>query len=391
MKSTFSVFLLISLTSLTCIQNTERKEDILSENKPDNLILADADATPETFALFYNLKKLAPDFILFGHQDATAYGIGWKNEDLRSDVHDVCGYFPALYGWDIGKIGSEVNIDTVNFERMKFWIRSAYERGGINTISWHTDNPVSGGSTWDVTKAVNAILPGGEKHEFYKKKLDLVAEFFRDLKTREGVLIPVIFRPFHESNGHWFWWGNGHCTDEEYILLFRFTVNYLKNENKIHNLLYAYSPDIFGTEENYLKRFPGIEYVDILGYDNYHYFSSIQKIPAALNELRIVVSLAERMNKIPAFTETGLERIPISNWWTEYLLEPLKTDTIARKIAYIMVWRNDRPEHFYAPYPGQISAADFVKFAADSFTLFEENLPDVYSLESENEPFRKNY
>ena len=60
------------------------------------------------------------DKIIFGHQDATACGIGWKNEELRSDINDVCGRFPALYGWDLGQIGNDKNIDSVSFDRMKF-------------------------------------------------------------------------------------------------------------------------------------------------------------------------------------------------------------------------------------------------------------------------------
>ena len=158
----------------------------------------DAKATKKTDALYINLQEISNQGVLFGHQDDVAYGVGWKDEKGRSDVKDVCGSYPALYGWDVSKLGSSFNIDTVDFEKMKVWIKEAFKRGGINTISWHMDNPATGGSSWDNTPAISKILPGGEKHEFYKQRLDLFANFLNDLKVGFGTKIPIIFRPFHE-------------------------------------------------------------------------------------------------------------------------------------------------------------------------------------------------
>jgi mannan endo-1,4-beta-mannosidase len=340
--------------------------------------LADPNATTETKALYYNLKKLVNRGILFGQQDATAYGIGWKNEELRSDINDVCGAFPAVYGWDIAGIGSSYNIDSVKFDRIKFWIKSAYERGGVQTISWHLNNPVSGKNAWELTPAVAEILPGGKKSAFYNKQLDLVAEFLLDLKSKNGTLIPIIFRPFHECNGGWFWWGAKTCTSKEYKLLYQYTVTYLRDLKNVHNLIYAYSPDIFGTEQNYLERFPGEKFVDVVGFDNYFDFSSKSTISEGLAQLRIVVKLARKMNKIAALTETGYKSIPDSVWWTESLLNPIKNDSIAKSISWIMVWRNANKNNHYVPYPGHLSAKDFVGFENDPYTLFEGDLPNMY-------------
>lgn len=128
----------------------------------------DKDATKKTKALYTNLKIIPGQGVIFGHQDDVAYGLGWKDEKDRSDVKDVCGSYPGLYGWDVSKLGNDINIDSVDFGNMRNWIKQAYKRGGINTISWHMDNPVTGGDSWDNTPAVAAILPGGEKHDFYK-------------------------------------------------------------------------------------------------------------------------------------------------------------------------------------------------------------------------------
>ena len=54
--------------------------------------------------------------ILIGHEDDLAYGVGWKEEKGRSDIKDITGSYPALYGWDVSKLGRPFNIDTVDFE-----------------------------------------------------------------------------------------------------------------------------------------------------------------------------------------------------------------------------------------------------------------------------------
>lgn len=66
--------------------------------------LVDPNATAETRALFVNLKRLAPDHVLFGHQAPLAYGFTWTNEPGRSDVKDVTGSHPAVYGWDVNTL-----------------------------------------------------------------------------------------------------------------------------------------------------------------------------------------------------------------------------------------------------------------------------------------------
>lgn len=341
--------------------------------------VVDSNATIETRALFMNLLKYRDSSVMFGHQDDLAYGVDWWAEDFRSDVNDVAGKFPAVFGWDVGEIGqSEENIDGISFEKMKQWMIRAYEKGGINTISWHLDNPVTGGDSWDTTRAVYSIIPGGEKHGHYKNLLDTLATFISDLKTEDGTMVPVIFRPFHELNGSWFWWGRGSTTVEEYITLFRFTVHYLRDEKGLHNLLYSYSTDRFTHEDEYLERFPGEVFVDILGYDDYWSFADEGKIPEGINSLRILAKMGQRMNKPFALTESGYETIPDPQWWTDKLLEPIKSDSLARKLSWLLVWRNHDETHHYAPYPGHSSAENFREFEKDPFTWFLSDLPDMY-------------
>tara|TARA_R110002124_G_scaffold287296_1_gene472360 strand:+ start:9286 stop:10461 length:1176 start_codon:yes stop_codon:yes gene_type:complete len=359
------------------------------------LSLIDEQATSETKALYQNLKLLEGKHSMFGHQATLAYGYTWRDEPNRSDVKDVTGSFPALYGWDIadflwiGKSEKELQEDK---ERSIRFAKEGFERGGVITFAWHMPNPVTEASFYDTTRAVHAIIPGGEKHEEYKTTLDSVASFFKELAP-----MPVIFRPFHEHNGDWFWWGKGLASEEDYITLWQFTVDYLKDEKDIHNLIWAFSPDRSRTKidtfkEDYFYGYPGDEYVDIIGLDNYWDVGHpANETPLEdrqkhfIRSLAMTAEIAQEKNKIAALTETGLEAIPDSVWWTQTMLKSLMSNEMTKRITYVQVWRNatkevENRDHYYAPYPGQISAKDFQKFKESEFILFEDELPNMYEI-----------
>ncbi|HTJ53401.1 MAG TPA: glycosyl hydrolase, partial [Cyclobacteriaceae bacterium] len=297
--------------------------------------LSDKNATKETKRLYANLNHLTQQGIMFGHHEDMAYGIDWNAVEGKSDVKDVCGAYPAVHGWDVGKEGNENNIDNVSFSKTLTWIEEVYKRGGINTVSWHVDNPVTGSNAWDTTKAVSQILPGGKFHEAYLSRLDKAATFLSQCKSG-STYIPIIFRPFHEHNGNWFWWGKGICSEEDYIKLWRFTVDYLKNEKGLHHLIYAFSPDrsrmdINNAKATYLYAYPGDDYVDILGFDDYmdvgitwNKKTQVEQRNDFLQALRAISELSKEKNKIAAITETGLEGVTNPKWFTEVILNPLK-------------------------------------------------------------------
>jgi len=356
----------------------KKKPTAGEENRPKaNAFLVDSLATPETVALFGNLRENSSKGVMFGHQDDTAYGVGWKSEPGRSDVKEVCGDYPAVYGWDLGDIQNPANLDGVDFTLMKNRIGEAYGRGGVNTISMHLDNPVSGGDAWDNSAAVGEILPGGPRHAGYLHTLSLIAAFLKDLKTPSGTCIPVVLRPYHEHNQTWPWWGRAACTVDEYTALWRMTVEYFRDECGLHHLLYAISPQDVGTEGEYLERYPGDEYVDVFGLD-YYRLTNASSISQLGKTLQIIRTLAENRGKISAVTEIGVDKVSISNWWTGYLLKALKYSEQSQKTAWTLVWRNASESHHFGPYPGHASAPDFVKFYRDSLTVFEGDLPDLY-------------
>ena len=361
-------------------------------------LLVDQNATDQTRALFVNLERIRHDHILFGHQDDLAYGVHWINEPGRSDVLEVTGSYPALYGWEIGHIehGAEKNLDNVPFDKMRDWIREGYERGGVITISWHSDHP-SGGSSWDVEdldQPIAQVLPGGEYHQTFVEWMDRTADFLESLtavdeRGREHA-IPVIFRPWHEMSGSFFWWGDNFGTHEEYRELYRMTVEHFRDERKLNHLIWAYSPNSISEFEleEYWNWYPGDEYVDLLGFDDYYTtwggYGDEDGVGRMSKNLAWLVEAAEARGKLPALTETGeKDGLRTDDWYTKQLLAAIKGDPAAKRIAYLLVWRNanratDRPGHFYAPYPGHPAVEDFTTFVNDPLIWLEGDLPAMY-------------
>jgi mannan endo-1,4-beta-mannosidase len=390
---------LISLLLVACTQPQTTSHQVsqsvnTSQKSATSSGLSDAHATVETRALYTHLQNIKQRHTLFGQQDALAYGFNWNGDDgaaiARADVKDVTGSFPAVVGWDLGglELGKNKNIDGVNMEKMRAGIQGVYQRGGVNTISWHMRNPVSGGDHADKAPAVKDILPGGSKHELFKARLDALAVFNENIKVGNAY-IPIIFRPWHEHNGEWFWWGKGNASEQDYIALWRFTINYLRNEKHIHNFIVATSPDRSRTdlksfEQDYLYAYPGDEYVDIMGLDNYwdlghpaNQASATEQLANFTQSLSNLAVIANAHHKLAALTETGSESIPNPNFWTQILLKGMAANEQSRQMVYVMVWRNatnggHNGHHFYAPYPGHLSADDFVKFKQSDFVLFED-------------------
>lgn len=339
---------------------------------------ADKKATKETIALYNNLKKLLNKGFMFGHQDDLAYGVNWKYEDGRSDIKDVTGDYPAVYGWELGRleIDQPINIDSIPFTKMQQFIKQAYERGGVITISWHLNNPLTGKTAWDPAPGTMAsILPGGEKHELFKNWLDKVAVFMDGLKGSKGEYIPVIFRPFHELNGNWFWWGGKNCTNEEFKSLWKFTVSYLRDQKNIHHLLYAYNTDRYNSKQEYLAKYPGNDWVDILGFDIYQRKSSNEEFTSDISKmLSTLDSIAVENNKIPALTEFG-GNLSDSSWWTGTFLKVIGK----YKISYVLGWRNAGKKpggqfEYYVPYKGHITTDDFLRFYKSDKTFFQKDI-----------------
>jgi len=411
-----TVFISLAILLLISCSSDKEKEEEVIVNPPvvvdpdplttQNVVnyMADKNATKETAALFYNLKKLAETKVAIGQQDA--FLSFYKDAGGESDIKKTTGNDPAIIGSDLSFVtdirndGTSSNWFYQEEVKAATQIKNAYVKGIINTLSWHLRGPKNKNypatdneeytfytsSMFEADKNIffRSILPGGTRHEWFKGKLDQVAAFSSKLKGPKGELIPFIFRPFHEFDGSWFWWGADFCTPEEYKTAYKFTVDYLKNTKGVHNILYAFSPDrTYLTSTDYLSRYPGDKYVDVLGMDNYGDFDNqgITGANTANSKLKIISDLANTKVKIAALTETGYRvtssNTPINDWFSNYLYTALTSNNI--EVSYVMFWNNDA-NGYYVPNGSVSNSADFKTFAAKPKSALVNSLPKMYEM-----------
>lgn len=309
---------------------------------------ADPEATPEAVELFSRLKKIQEKGTMYGHQDDLLTGSTWWNEPGRSDTKDATGDYPGVAGFELGELelGKRFSLDSIAFADIADRLRWFHGQGGIITVSWHLVNPVSSqwpgvkepngaGSAWDVSmlaadgiNAVESVLPGGENHAMFNSWLTRLARFFHTLRDKDGKLIPFIFRPYHEHSGSFFWWGRGRCYDEEYAALWRYTVDFLRKSG-LHNILYAYNTDKVYSAEEYLKGYPGDDYIDMLSIDWYGKGPEFNR--NVENALEFTTKLAAEKCKLHALSECG----PLSQDLIDILSK--------YESSYVLTWRHIPP------------------------------------------------
>ena len=323
-----------------------------------------------------SLKTSATSGVMFGHHDDTLYGYR-RGEGIGSDTQDVVGMFPAMMSFDISLIerGQE---NKAIFDQMRTAIQQQDARGGFVTISWHAENIVTGGNSWDTSggRVVESILPGGSKAEDFQVWMDYVANFFNSLTDDEGLPIPIIFRPWHECNGSWFWWGRDFCTVEEYKALWSLTVKSLK-KRRVRNVVYAFSPggDIKSAKE-YLARYPGDKIISILGVEGYAIRttgSTTDRQKFILNTRRsfdVVTPIALKKRKLLAFTETGMKHNTDTQWWTQTLWPAIE----GYPICFLVTWRNatNDDNECYGIYKGHPAEEDFKRFVQNPRILLKK-------------------
>jgi len=320
------------------------------------------------------LQELSQNGYMFGHQDDPFYGLTWQWEQGRSDVLETCGDWPAVMGFDLGgiEIGDEKNLDSVPFARIREELLAHVKRGGIVTVSWHPRNPLTGETAWDTSDStvVRSVLSGGTQHEKFQSWMQAVGTFLKSLKDDDGQPVPVIFRPWHENNGSWFWWGEKLCTPEEYKALWCMLQDYLLDEG-MDNLVWSYSPNLDGhfPESKFLERYPGDDRVDVIGLDAYQWGTEEDFVSQINTNLTMLSDYATKKNKLLALTECGLKNLPDPTWWTRVL----KPQTDKYPICYFLVWRNAKHE-FFGPAPGEENASYFKEMVRSGNVLMLKDI-----------------
>lgn len=361
--------------------NEERNPQII--NSP--IRFADANLNREAGNLYDMLINTSQTGIAFGQQEPNGTGFNITFLDEQGNPIDVSeftenffrttGDYQAIVGLDLEGIESRSNnfIDTDsglpaldNFiDNFSKRVIELHEKGSIITISWHYTNPRVFNRR-NFNGVVSELLEGGIYRQSFIENLSKAAQLFKKLVDKEGKSIPVLFRPWHEMNGDFFFWGEGFRTSEEYIQLWQDTVNILSKDLGVHNLIYIYAPNFVTSRREYLKNYPGDEFVDFLGIDVYD-FRNGKFLNTAIRNLKIVEEIANEKNMLFALTETGFFRQPGSNWYLDKLYKAIRSSAI----SYAMVWRNEN-NLIHVPYSGHSSEQSFNEFIDKEIILLSK-------------------
>lgn len=389
----------------------------------DEVQLADPQASDKAKKVYQYLKAVGTsEAVLFGHMEDTVLKAG-SSELSDSDTEDLTGSVAALVGLDCGNLfvgfaekynarhpESDPLPSTTegNITAAARLTNDALEEGAIMTLSAHMPNfafaalkdPDAEKSydRYDYTQAdsynlkgdcMNEILPGGAYNEAFTAYLDMVAEYAQQV---DGA---ILFRPFHENTGSWFWWGKAFCAAETYKSVYKYTVEYLRDTKGVHNILYLYGP---GSEAanlaEYGERYPGDAYVDLIGFDTYDSNpepGNTTFMPSFENTVALTSEFAKQHGKLFAVTETGISSMndqqQIRSSWYEEMLEILKKPEY--QCTYFMLWTNYNNTSYYTPYVvsrqedgtlhGHSMMDDFIRFYNRSESIFAQDQKAVLS------------
>lgn len=152
-----------------------------------------------------------------------------------------------------------------------------YKQGRIITLMWHACFPTDGdecdgSSIWTGENRIpdeaweELTTPGTFLHKAWQRQADRIASYLKQLRD---LGIPVLWRPYHEMNGSWFWWG-GHPGENGYKKLWIMMYDYFTHYHKLNNLLWVWNASAISQwVPSYVDFFPGTEYVDLLATDVY--------------------------------------------------------------------------------------------------------------------------
>ncbi len=253
-------------------------------NTQARLKLSNKDASREASALYNYIQDMYGRKILSGQMVS-----GWGFDELKY-IRDSTGKLPAIRGMDF--------IDSTQNENQVRYAREWWKKGGIPTIMWHWGAPGIGSGYPNSMKEIDidkCFEPGTTEYQAFWKELKEKAALLKEL---EKAHIPVLWRPFHELNGNWFWWGKK--GPKQFKRLWITMYDYFVHKEKLNNLVwvlcYSGKPDS--------AWYPGREYVDIAGADTYGPQSPHKEMYEA------VVSIVGNTMPIP-FHECGIPPDPV--------------------------------------------------------------------------------
>lgn len=227
-------------------------------------------ATPAASALLRTLYQLRGRAILAGQ-----HNYNQRPGQYTARATEIAGQAPAVWGTDFIWNGTEDPGARVVDEAIQ-----RHRAGQIVTLMWHAgrpqDDPPYGWSTSVQARMTDAewrelITPGTRLHTRWERQVDAVAAHLARLRDAG---VPVLWRPYHEMNGVWFWWGNKPGSDG-YTALYRMMFERFTRVHHLDNLLWVWDangPRDIPKDEAfaYAGFYPGAAYVDVLATDVYN-------------------------------------------------------------------------------------------------------------------------
>uniref|UniRef100_A0AB33J7I6 GH26 domain-containing protein n=1 Tax=Prevotella sp. GTC17259 TaxID=3236795 RepID=A0AB33J7I6_9BACT len=263
---------------------------------------------------------------------------------LHSDtVKMLTGKYPAINCFDFMHFNIEGKKELYRTIRP---VTEWTENGKIAAMMWHWNVPLSEGAhryafyNKGEFKAANCLKPGTWEHREFYASMDSVANIIKKLQDAR---VPIIFRPFHEGSGNasgtvWFWWGNGGAA--VYKQLYQTMFHYFCDVKQLHNIVWAWNSNIYQNGATYddASWYPGDEYVDIVGTENYD-LKEIGRLKACYDYLKQhysfkIIALTETNSqfKVSEMVNAGMrwtfimpwcgEFFPKKEWWEDYFSLP---------------------------------------------------------------------
>ncbi|HEY9061040.1 MAG TPA: glycosyl hydrolase [Pseudobacteroides sp.] len=241
-------------------------ENIRNLNVPKTLV--NPNATKEAKSLISYLADVYGKHILSGQQELCGSHNYEGSEAEFTYIKEKTGKMPAVRGFDFMNFrGNGLLWDDLCAERVIDWYKN---KNGIPTVCWHWFSPGNIGKKADnsfYTESTSfsiskALTPGTAENKALLSDIDFMAG---KLKQVQDAGVPILFRPLHEAEGGWFWWGAE--GPEPCVKLYRLLYDKFTNEHKLNNLIWVWTSYTYDTSP---KWFPGDDVVDIVGYDKYN-------------------------------------------------------------------------------------------------------------------------
>ncbi len=279
---------------------------------PDNaggVELSNPNATKEAKELYAYLQSEWGKHCLTGQQESTWMG----SPDYEMDyIEKNTGKLPAIRGLDF----MHNDFDGVAERAMAWW-----EKGGIVTICWHTGPDFASEYKECIKDEIDwkdAFTEGSETYNQLVNGMDRCVPAL--LKLQEAG-VPVLWRPFHETDGNWFWWSKG--GSENLVKLWQLMYDRYTNKWGLNNLIWVFGYSHMST--NAKAWYPGDEYVDLTGADCYEaganpwLYQKVQNIPQ--NGMPIVYHECGNIPSADQVKEANTCWLYFMTWHTEWLTE----------------------------------------------------------------------